>query len=88
MAASARTSAPRDRCSSEHQVENHHLDASAKGGESTVANISLRCRAHNALAAEQDFGKAHVARKIAEARAGRRRAADGPTLPGLRDPTE
>ena len=61
------------RCSSPYQVENHHRDPSAKGGLSTAANVTLYCRAHNALAAEQDFGKAHVAREIAAARNRRRR---------------
>ena len=61
------------RCSSPYQVENHHQDPSAKGGLSTAANVTLYCRRHNALAAEQDFGKAHVAREIAAARTRRRR---------------
>jgi hypothetical protein len=61
------------RCGSRHQLEFHHLLAVANGGLSTVKNVCLRCRAHNRYAAEQDFGVAHVARKIAsrrEARAG------------------
>jgi hypothetical protein len=73
------------RCSSPYQVENHHADPSAKGGLSTAGNVRLFCRAHNALAAEQDFGRAHVAGKIAEARRRRRRrrGPSDPTLPGL-----
>ena len=71
------------RCSSPYQVENHHQDPSAKGGLSTAANVTLYCRAHNALAAERDFGKQHVANKIAGARADRRPAAAPPTLPGI-----
>jgi hypothetical protein len=71
------------RCSSPYQVENHHRDPSAKGGRSTAANVALFCRLHNALAAERDFGKHHVAGKIAEARARRRPAADPPNLPGI-----
>jgi hypothetical protein len=33
------------------------LTAFARGGEHTQSNLTLRCRAHNALAAEQDFGR-------------------------------
>ena len=71
------------RCSSPYQVENHHRDPSAKGGRSTAANVTLFCRMHNALAAERDFGKHHMAAKIAEARARRRGATAPPTLPGI-----
>ena len=76
------------RCSSPYQVENHHMDPSAKGGRSTAGNVTLFCRRHNALAAEQDFGKQHMTGKIAEARARRRATADPPTLPGLGNPEE
>ncbi|HVJ16502.1 MAG TPA: hypothetical protein VM686_13770, partial [Polyangiaceae bacterium] len=44
-------------CRETHGLELHHLCAFAQGGEHTVENITLRCRAHNALAAEEDFGK-------------------------------
>jgi len=60
------------RRNSDHQVEMHHLDARALGGEATADNISLRCRQHNRYAAEQDFGRDHVAKKIAARRGGRR----------------
>jgi hypothetical protein len=33
----------------------------ARGGEHRLDNVTLRCRAHNALAAEQDFGRDFVA---------------------------
>ena len=42
------------------------LDDMDKGGVATADNISLRCRAHNVLQAEKDFGAEHVARAIAE----------------------
>ena len=45
------------RCRETHALELHHQRAYAQGGEHTVENITLRCRAHNALAAEEDFGK-------------------------------
>ena len=34
--------------------------AFAQGGEHRLNNITLRCRAHNALAAEEDFGRDFV----------------------------
>jgi len=40
----------------------HHLRAFALGGEHTAENIALRCRAHNTLAAEEDFGKELIER--------------------------
>jgi hypothetical protein len=48
------------RCSETHRLELHHLIAFARGGESTERNLTLRCQAHNALAAEDDFGRAFV----------------------------
>jgi hypothetical protein len=34
----------------------------ALGGDSTVANLRLICRAHNVRHAEQIFGRRHMAR--------------------------
>ncbi len=45
------------RCRETHRLELHHLLAFAHGGESTEQNLTLRCQAHNALAAEEDFGR-------------------------------
>jgi 5-methylcytosine-specific restriction endonuclease McrA len=45
------------RCAETHRLELHHLSAFALGGEHTKENLTLRCRAHNALAAEQAFGR-------------------------------
>jgi hypothetical protein len=45
------------RCRETHGLELHHLTAFAHGGQHTQSNLTLRCRAHNALAAEQDFGR-------------------------------
>ena len=50
------------RCGETNQLEFHHKNAHARGGPATVANIQLRCRAHNDLAAEQDFGPAYMSR--------------------------
>jgi hypothetical protein len=44
------------RCRETHRLELHHLEPFARGGKHTLANLALRCRAHNTLAAEQDFG--------------------------------
>jgi hypothetical protein len=45
------------RCAETHGLELHHVTAFAHGGEHTEANLTLRCRSHNALAAEEDFGR-------------------------------
>jgi hypothetical protein len=45
------------RCRETSGLELHHEHAYALGGPATVANIAMRCRAHNALAAEQDYGR-------------------------------
>jgi 5-methylcytosine-specific restriction endonuclease McrA len=51
------------RCRETSMLEYHHEQAWALGGNTTVDNLSLRCRAHNALAAEQDFGRELMTRK-------------------------
>jgi hypothetical protein len=51
------------RCRETHCLEMHHLQAFGLGGEHEVVNLTLRCRAHNALAAEEDFGRAFVEEK-------------------------
>jgi hypothetical protein len=45
------------RCTETHRLEFHHLRPFALGGEHTRENLALRCAAHNALAAEEDFGR-------------------------------
>ena len=45
------------RCSERGFLEIHHHDVPyARGGESSVENLRLVCRAHNALFAERDYG--------------------------------
>jgi Holliday junction resolvasome RuvABC DNA-binding subunit len=44
-----------------------------RGGASGVGNRRVRCRAHNALHAEQTFGKENVERRIRERRDPRQR---------------
>jgi hypothetical protein len=48
------------RCDETHRLELHHLIRFAAGGEHTASNLTLRCAAHNALAAEEDFGRAFM----------------------------
>ncbi len=45
------------RCRETAWLDLHHERPFARGGPATAANLSLRCRAHNALAAERDFGR-------------------------------
>jgi hypothetical protein len=56
------------RCAETHGLELHHLRAFAQGGEHTEANLALRCHPHNALAAEEDFGREliELARGVSE----------------------
>jgi len=44
------------RCSETGFLEFHHVEPYAAGGEATVANIQLRCRAHNEYEARLFFG--------------------------------
>jgi 5-methylcytosine-specific restriction endonuclease McrA len=53
------------RCRETYAVELHHLTAFAQGGEHSESNVTLRCRPHNALAAEKDFGKDFIEHKRA-----------------------
>lgn len=50
------------RCRETCGLEVHHRVAHALGGPATVSNLELRCRAHNLLAAEEDFGRDHMDR--------------------------
>jgi hypothetical protein len=51
------------RCRETHGLELHHMTAFARGGGHTPSNLTLRCRAHNALAAEDDFGRDFIEHK-------------------------
>jgi len=71
------------RCTSRHQLQLHHIDPFAKGGPPTATNLTpLRCSVHNLHAAEEDYGRDHIDRKIAARRA-RHRPATAEVLPGL-----
>jgi hypothetical protein len=54
------------RCVETARLEIHHRVPFAKGGSHDPENLELRCRAHNDLAAEQDFGREHMARMKGE----------------------
>ena len=45
------------RCTSREQLEFHHDEPHALGGDRSPSNIWLVCRAHNAYLAELDYGK-------------------------------
>jgi len=49
-----------ERCRETSGLEVHHRHAHALGGPATLDNLELRCRPHNTLAAEQDFGRAYM----------------------------
>lgn len=55
------------RCRETSKLELHHIHAFALGGATTLHNLKLRCCAHNALAAEHDFGVEHMQRARAGA---------------------
>jgi len=51
------------RCGSRWQIEYDHRQAFARGGDATVDNVRLLCRAHNQYAAETTFGSAFMQTK-------------------------
>jgi 5-methylcytosine-specific restriction endonuclease McrA len=66
------------RCESRTRLELDHVTPIARGGESTAANLRLRCRVHNQHEAECTFGAGFMERKRQHAR--RRPAAHADTL--------
>jgi len=50
------------RCAERGFLELHHVEPHAVGGEATVDNIQLRCRAHNAYEAELFYGPGKLVR--------------------------
>ncbi len=56
-------SADGHRCEARSRLEFDHAEPVAKGGQSTVGNLRLRCHAHNQHAAEQAFGAGFMAEK-------------------------
>jgi hypothetical protein len=59
------------RCCAREFLEVHHHEPFARGGEASVDNLRLSCRAHNQYLAELDFGRGYMREKISEAAAAR-----------------
>ena len=57
------------RCEARDFVELDHIEPVARGGVSTLANLRLRCRAHNQMAADQVFGTEFMRRMREQRRA-------------------
>jgi hypothetical protein len=55
-------------CGSQSFLQFDHIVPKARRGPSTAANLRLRCKAHNTLAAEKIFGRDFIEKKIAEKR--------------------
>lgn len=53
-----------DRCPATAMLEIHHKVAKALNGNDDVDNLCVRCRLHNRMEAELDFGKEYVGAKI------------------------
>jgi 5-methylcytosine-specific restriction endonuclease McrA len=56
------------RCRETRYLELHHLKPFAQGGANLASNLTLRCAAHNALAAAEDFGRELIEQKRGHAR--------------------
>ncbi|HEV3193028.1 MAG TPA: HNH endonuclease signature motif containing protein [Polyangiaceae bacterium] len=56
------------RCESRSLLELDHVRARALGGTDHADNLAVRCRSHNALSAERDFGRDCIERKKNERR--------------------
>ena len=66
------------RCRETGGLELDHVDPHARGGPPTLENLRLRCRPHNALTAEYEFGRDFMAHKAsADAHHSEERAATG-----------
>lgn len=57
------------RCRETRFLEIHHEVAHALGGDLGAKNLAMRCQAHNALAAERDFGREFMRERVGKARA-------------------
>lgn len=56
------------RCESRRHLQFDHVLEVARGGQSTMDNLRLRCRAHNRFTAEQTFGREFMNAKIEQSR--------------------
>ncbi|HUL58964.1 MAG TPA: HNH endonuclease [Anaeromyxobacteraceae bacterium] len=50
------------RCGSRWQLEFDHIEPRSQGGESTVENVRIACRAHNFRHAEETYGRGYMAK--------------------------
>ena len=66
------------RCRETRLLELHHRLAHAQGGEAVADNLTLYCQAHNALAAEQDFGREFIETRRTKAKVERCQRAPPP----------
>ena len=73
------TSEAGHRCEARKFLEYDHVVPVARGGESTVTNLRLRCRAHNQYMAERTYGAVFMRQKREEAkqRSAERRSVKG-----------
>ena len=55
------------RCNERKFLEFDHVETLSRGGQATVSNIRLRCRAHNQYDAERTFGAEFMRHKRARA---------------------
>ena len=65
------------RCEARKRLEFDHEVPVARGGESTVENVRLRCRAHNQYEAERTYGAEFMRRKREASAERRHRASAG-----------
>ena len=57
------------RCTERGFIEVHHHNTTfARGGDATIANLRLMCRAHNMFLAEQDYGRSFMQQKLHDSR--------------------
>ena len=77
---------PDGRCTETRGLEFHHKKPFARGGLATAENIELRCRAHNQLEAEAEFGAraVHRTRPGASSAPGSKRAGESSDRGGRR----
>lgn len=63
------------RCSARRFLHLDHIKPRGRRGTEESSNLRVRCKAHNALYAEQVYGADYVARRIEERRKGKRKEA-------------
>jgi 5-methylcytosine-specific restriction endonuclease McrA len=68
------------RCGSREFLELDHEKPWAEGGESSVRNLRLRCRAHNQQSAREHFGENHIRSAVARSRETKARDAESREL--------